>query len=469
MGSRAVVPGRMPLVGHLEHRAGLVAVLVAHRDGDRSPWPSARVLGVLVKRAGGSPPRRRPSPRRVTPNRSASTPAGHPELRAERARQRTLRGTPGLNGPVPPARSLLPDIRRGSRSSHATGDPRSYAPPSRPGPRKCIACWDDEPHWRSTLHAAEARATATRRPPALRVARCEPCSPPAWLTRTRPTASSPDRAGDRRRGCARARAPSDVNRAGRSEVPQPASAPLRLPIGGTDVVDDDRFTRLRRLHAGESRQRSTAATVDRRRWGGAFHSRHRHATRSGRAEMADASRTRSHHRHRQRALTLEGSARAAGHGAIMPEVGARIWKCFTRARRRTSRFADVPAQGSQSTSWRDGVLLRARSTPTTCTSSSRSRSSVGEEGDRRPRTGTRFEATLRRDGRPRERAHEVYDKPYLSWKIPGEAPPDLDMTPGAAEAHRARELGVQWRARPASSSSTFERLMARSSWTTSAV
>ena len=124
-----------------------------------------------------------------------------------------------LKGPDPPRALAARGVRVMDSTPHAMA--RSYAPASTPWATKWTACCD-EPHWRSTVVAG----TCQGRPAATQALRATfvLCSP-TWVTQ--PATTSSTNAGSTAARSSRACRtwPS------RSAGCQPASAPLRLPIG----------------------------------------------------------------------------------------------------------------------------------------------------------------------------------------------------------------------------------------------
>jgi hypothetical protein len=126
-------------------------------------------------------------------------------------------------------------------------------------------------------------------------------------------------------------------------------------------------------------------------------------------------------------LTLEELGHVQpGMARIMPEIGVRIWKCYYAGKAGNKELARF--QLNEAINLMEmGVLLRPKYTDNMY--------KFIEEQCHIVRQLIETEAWEAFDeafGEMVDHAnayHELYDKPYLRWKIPSEPPPDLDMTP----------------------------------------
>jgi hypothetical protein len=115
-----------------------------------------------------------------------------------------------------------------------------------------------------------------------------------------------------------------------------------------------------------------------------------------------------------------------GMARIMPEVGARIWKCFYAGKAKNKPLARFQLKEAVNL-MEIGVLLRPKYTDNMYKFIEEQVEVVkqaieAEEWDK-------FEAAFHEMVDSANAYHEVYDKEFLRWKIPDEPPPDLDMTP----------------------------------------
>ena len=115
-----------------------------------------------------------------------------------------------------------------------------------------------------------------------------------------------------------------------------------------------------------------------------------------------------------------------GMAEIMPLVGARIWKCYYAGKAKNKPLADFQLKEAVNL-MEVGVLLRPKYTDNMYKFIEEQVEVVkkaikDEDWDA-------FEAAFEEMIDHANAYHELYDKPYLRWKIPSEPPPDLDMTP----------------------------------------
>jgi hypothetical protein len=125
-------------------------------------------------------------------------------------------------------------------------------------------------------------------------------------------------------------------------------------------------------------------------------------------------------------LTLDELAQVQpGLARIMPEVGARIWKCYYAGKARNqplARFQLKEAVNLMET----GVVLRPkyRHTMGAFLETEASRVAKAIESEDWDEFEEAFHVMVARANV----LHANYEKPYLVWKIPEFPPPDLDMT-----------------------------------------
>jgi hypothetical protein len=126
-------------------------------------------------------------------------------------------------------------------------------------------------------------------------------------------------------------------------------------------------------------------------------------------------------------LTLEElGAVQPGMARVMPEVGVRIWKCFYAGKahnRDLARFQLKEAVNLMEM----GVLLRPKYTDNMYKFIEEQVEAVKQAIE--SADWDKFEAAFHEMVDQANAYHELYDKPFLRWKIPEMPPPDLDMTP----------------------------------------
>src|SRR5581483_11415293 len=109
-------------------------------------------------------------------------------------------------------------------------------------------------------------------------------------------------------------------------------------------------------------------------------------------------------------LTLEDlGPLLPGMGDIMPLVGSRMWKCYHAGRAGNRPLARFQLQEAVNLLEKGAVL--------------------------RPKYADSVAAFVEQDMAAVLAAanayHDLYDKPFLRWKVPADPPPDLDLTPRA--------------------------------------
>jgi hypothetical protein len=126
-------------------------------------------------------------------------------------------------------------------------------------------------------------------------------------------------------------------------------------------------------------------------------------------------------------LTLEELGHVQpGMARVMPEVGARMWKCFYAGMAKNKPLARFQLKEAVNL-MEMGVLLRPKYTDNMY--------KFIEEQVEVVKTAIededwgKFETAFNEMVDCANAYHEVYDKPFLKWKIPDMPPPDMDMTP----------------------------------------
>jgi hypothetical protein len=117
-----------------------------------------------------------------------------------------------------------------------------------------------------------------------------------------------------------------------------------------------------------------------------------------------------------------------GMAEIMPLVGERIWKCYYAGKARNQPLARFQLKEAVNL-MQKGVFLRPKYTENMEKFVSTEVEAVkkaieSEDWDA-------FESAFTAMVEQANGYHDLYDKPFLRWRIPAEPPPDLDMTPRA--------------------------------------
>jgi len=126
-------------------------------------------------------------------------------------------------------------------------------------------------------------------------------------------------------------------------------------------------------------------------------------------------------------LTLEELGMVQpGMARVMPEVGARIWKCYYAGKAKNKPLARFQLKEAVNL-MEMGVLLRPKYMDNMY-------KFIEEQVERVKQSIEKedcddFEAAFHDMVDQANAYHELYDKPFLRWKIPEQPPPDLDMTP----------------------------------------
>lgn len=115
-----------------------------------------------------------------------------------------------------------------------------------------------------------------------------------------------------------------------------------------------------------------------------------------------------------------------GMARIMPEIGARIWKCYYAGKAKNKPLARFQL-AEAITLMKVGVMLRPKYTDNMKKFIEEHIHVVRQAIDDEDWDG--FESAFHAMVASANEYHEIYNKGYLRWKIPSEPPPDLDMTP----------------------------------------
>jgi hypothetical protein len=115
-----------------------------------------------------------------------------------------------------------------------------------------------------------------------------------------------------------------------------------------------------------------------------------------------------------------------GMAEIMPLVGARIWKCYYAGRARNKPLAAFQLKEAVGL-MEKGAFLRPKYNDNIDKFIAEEVGAVKRAID--SEDWEQFEVTFAAMVGAANAYHELYDKPYLKWKVPEMPPPDLDMTP----------------------------------------
>jgi hypothetical protein len=117
-----------------------------------------------------------------------------------------------------------------------------------------------------------------------------------------------------------------------------------------------------------------------------------------------------------------------GMARIMPEVGARIWKCWYAGLARNKPLARFQLKEARNL-MEIGAFVRPKYTDNMAAFIDEHVGAVMKAIESEDWDG--FEPAFHAMVDAANSYHELYDKPWLRWKIPDTPPPDLDMTPRA--------------------------------------
>lgn len=115
-----------------------------------------------------------------------------------------------------------------------------------------------------------------------------------------------------------------------------------------------------------------------------------------------------------------------GMAEIMPLVGSRIWKCYYAGKAKNQALARFQLKEAINL-MEKGAFLRPKYVDNMdkfITEEVAVVKKVIEDQD-----WDAFDAAFEAMVDAANAYHDVYDKPYLKWKVPEMPPPDLDMTP----------------------------------------
>jgi hypothetical protein len=115
-----------------------------------------------------------------------------------------------------------------------------------------------------------------------------------------------------------------------------------------------------------------------------------------------------------------------GMAEVMPLVGARIWKCYYAGKARNATLAAFQLKEAVNL-MEKGAILRPKYAEDMDKFIAGIVATVGKAIETKDWDG--FEGAFEKMVEEANAYHEQYDKGYLRWKVPSEAPPDLDMTP----------------------------------------
>ena len=115
-----------------------------------------------------------------------------------------------------------------------------------------------------------------------------------------------------------------------------------------------------------------------------------------------------------------------GMAEIMPLVGGRIWKCYYAGQAHNKALAAFQLKEAVNL-MEKGAFLRPKYVDNMDKFINEEVAVVRKAIDSEDWEG--FETAFAAMVDAANAYHELYDKPYLRWKIPEAPPPDLDMTP----------------------------------------
>jgi hypothetical protein len=115
-----------------------------------------------------------------------------------------------------------------------------------------------------------------------------------------------------------------------------------------------------------------------------------------------------------------------GMARIMPEIGARIWKCYYAGKAKNKPLARFQLKEAVNL-MEMGVLLRPKYTDNMFKFIEEEVEVLKQAID--AEDWDTFEAAFATMVDAANAYHEVYDKGFLKWKVPEMPPPDMDMTP----------------------------------------
>jgi hypothetical protein len=115
-----------------------------------------------------------------------------------------------------------------------------------------------------------------------------------------------------------------------------------------------------------------------------------------------------------------------GMAEIMPLVGDRIWKCYYAGKARNQALARFQLKEAVNL-MEKGAFLRPKYHDNMEKFITTELAAVRSAIESQDWDG--FEDAFKAMVEQANAYHELYEKPFLRWKIPDAPPPDLDMTP----------------------------------------
>jgi hypothetical protein len=115
-----------------------------------------------------------------------------------------------------------------------------------------------------------------------------------------------------------------------------------------------------------------------------------------------------------------------GMAEIMPRVGERIWKLYYAARAENWPLARFQLKEAVNL-MEKGAFIRPKYEDNMAKFVDENCAEVSKAIEAKDLAA--FETAFATMVEQANAYHELYDKPFLRWKVPGEPPPDLDMTP----------------------------------------
>ena len=115
-----------------------------------------------------------------------------------------------------------------------------------------------------------------------------------------------------------------------------------------------------------------------------------------------------------------------GMAEIMPLVGGRIWKCYYAGKAANQALARFQLKEAVNL-MEKGAFLRPKYAENMDKFITEEVAAVAKAIE--AEDWTAFDEAFTAMVDAANAYHDVYDKPYLRWKIPDAPPPDLDMTP----------------------------------------
>jgi hypothetical protein len=115
-----------------------------------------------------------------------------------------------------------------------------------------------------------------------------------------------------------------------------------------------------------------------------------------------------------------------GLARIMPEISVRIWKCYYAGKAKNQPLARFQLKEAVDL-MEIGAFVRPKYQDNMAKFISEQVEQVKQAIE--SADWDKFETAFHNMVEQANAYHELYDKPFLRWKIPDQPPPDLDMTP----------------------------------------